>query len=332
MRSGSTGSGRRPLLAAGAGALAGLAGRPARAQPLRRPVRIGYLNGGRPGEPSLGHFIVGLTRLGWAEGRDYVIKASYADFDPSRLAALVGGLLRDGIDVLVCTGATTRVTPLAERSVPVVFTLSGDPVAMGIVGSLARPGGNATGNTQLLFALAAKRLEFVRELLPSARRTAVIQSPDHPGEEEERRATRMAADQLGLELTIRQVRDRAELESALAGIEAAGCDSLICFTDPVTLAHRQQVIDHASRARLPAVYPRRDYCEDGGLLSYGPSMAELTARLAYFVERIAGGARAGDLPVEQPTAIELVLNRRTARALGLELPPTLLARADEVIE
>jgi putative ABC transport system substrate-binding protein len=321
---------RRALLAGSAAATC--AGRPARAQRAARPFRIGYLGSGQAGESGLGQFKVGLGRIGWVEGRDYALRLRYAEFDTARLPALLGELLREGIDVLVTSGAATRMLPEAEKSVPVVFSYSGDPIAAGYVRSLARPGGNATGNSQLMWELVGKRLELLREIAPGARRTLVVQSPDHPGQAEERRRTLTAGERLGFEMVVRPTVDRASLEVALAGGDAAACDSLLCFTDAVTLANRHLIADHARRARIPAIYPRRDFCDAGGLASYGPNIAELNARLAVFVERIAGGARAGDIPVEWPTVIETVANRRTAEAIGFALPPTLLARADEVIE
>ena len=321
---------RRRLLAAGGAALAapGIAS----AQAVRRPVRIGYLSASGAGEPSLASFRVGLGRIGWVEGRDFALRLRFADLDMARLPALLADLLREGIDVLVASGNATRGVPEAQRAVPVVYSMSGDPVAAGVARSLARPGGNATGNCQLMWELVGKRLELLRELAPAARRTLVVQSPDHPGEEEERRRSTLEGARLGLETVIRPVRDRASLEAALAGSADARVDSLLCFTDAVTVANRHLIADHARRARLPAVYPRRDFCDVGGLVSYGPNIAELNARLAYFVERIAAGTPAGEIPVEWPTVIETVANRRAAEAIGVALPPLVLARADEVIE
>lgn len=325
---------RRRSIITGLAGTAVLAGSPRRAmaQALRRPVRVGYLNAGRADDTSLAQVRVGFGRIGWVEGRDFALRLRFADFDNARLPALLAELLREGIDVLITSGAATRMVPEAQRSVPVVFSFSGDPVAAGFARSLARPGSNATGNCQLMWDLVGKRLELLREMAPNARRTLVVQSPDHPGEEEERQRSTIEGARLGLETVIRPVRDRASLEAALADSAEARVDSLFCFTDAVTVANRHLIVDHARRARLPAVYPRRDFCEVGGLASYGPNIAELNARLAYFVERIAAGTRAGDIPVEWPTVIESVANRRAAAAIGITLPPLVIARADEVIE
>lgn len=320
---------RRSLLA-GAGVIAATG--PAYAQRLARPVRIGFLSPTRPTDPDLGQFRLGMGRIGWGEGRDYVIKARFANMDVERMPALLDQLLLDGIDILIAYGAATRMVPVAQRSVPVVFSFSGDPVAAGYVRSMAQPGGKATGNSQLMWELVGKRLQLLRDIAPNARRTLVVQSPDHPGEQEERSRTQSAGVQLGLEMLIRPVRDRAALEIALAEGAAAGCDSLLCFTDSVTIANRHVIADHARRMRVPAVFPRREFCEAGGLVSYGPSIPNLIAHLATFVERIAGGMPPGDIPVEWPTLIEMVVNKRTAEAIGITLPLIVLTRADEVID
>jgi len=321
---------RRRSLLTGAGIVA--AAGPAYAQRLARPVRIGFLSPSRPTDPDLDQFRLGMNRIGWGEGRDYIVKARFGNMDVGQLTTLLDQLLLDGIDMLVAYGAATRLVQVAQRSVPVVFSFSGDPVAAGYVRSMAHPGGNATGNSQMMWELVGKRLQLLREIAPKTRRTLVVQSPDHPGEQEERSRTQSVGAELGLELMIRPVRDRAALEVALSEGAAAGCDSMLCFTDAVTIPNRQVIADHALRMRVPAVFPRREFCEAGGLVSYGPSIPNLISHLATFVERIAGGMRAGDIPVEWPTLIETVVNKRTAQAIGIALPPVVLARADEVIE
>lgn len=312
---------------------AALAARPARAQRLARPVRLGYLTSGGPAEVNLAYVRIGLQRVGWVEGIDFTLKTRFAEFDFERLPALVDELLRERIDILVAAGGVaSRVVPIAQHAVPIVFATSSDAVAAGFVQSLARPGGNATGISQLSFELVGKRLEFLRVVAPAARRTAVLLSPLHPGERDERRITQASARQLGLELVVHTVRNRAEVLAALEAAEAARCDSLTCFPDPVTLANRETIADHALRLRLPSVFGRREFCDVGGLVSYGANIGKVYERVAYFVERIAGGAKAADLPVELPTVIETVVNQKTAAAIGVTLPPVLLVRADEVIE
>lgn len=275
---------------------------------------------------------LGLQKLGWDEGRDYIVRARFANLDTQLLPALLDQLLQEGIDVLVAYGAATRVVPVAQRSVPVVFSFSGDPVAAGYVRSMAKPGINATGNSQLMWELVGKRIQLLREIAPQAKRTLVVQSPDHPGETEERTRTQSAAGQLGLELMVRPVRDRATLEAALAEGAAGGCDSMLCFTDSVTIANRRIIADHARRLRVPAVFPRREFCEAGGLVSYGPNVPALISHLARFIEQIAAGVPAGNIPVEWPTVIETVINNRTANEIGVPIPLNVMARADELID
>lgn len=319
---------RRSLVLGAAGTAIGA---PAFAQRPGQPFRIGYLGSGSPSESAFAQFAGGLARIAWLEGRDYVLKTRFVNSELSQLSSLLDALLADGIDVLVVIGASTRVIPEAERKVPVVFSFSGDPIAAGYVRSLARPGGNATGNSQMMWQLVGKRLEILREIAPQARRTLVVQSPDHPGETEERALTLKAGTQLGLEMLVRPVHDRASLEAALAAPEAASCDSLICFTDAVTIANRKMIAEYARQRRFPSIFPRREFCEVGGLASYGPNMPSLIGQLALFVQRIARGSKAGEIPVEWPTIIETVANVQTARAIGRELPVTFLSRADDVI-
>ncbi len=321
---------RRILLAgAAAGALAAL---PARAQRLARPVRLGYLSGGLPSEANLASVRLGLTRIGWAEGRDYTVATRHAGFDYARFPDLAAELLRDGIDVLIASGPASRVATLAQHAVPVVFAFSGDPVAAGIVAGFARPGGNATGVSFLSLELAGKRLDILREAAPASRRIAVAYNPNHPGVEDELRVTRDSGGRLGFETVFVALRDRGEVAAALARADEAGCDALTCFPDALTIAVSGPLADHARARRIPSVFGWKSYCEAGGLVSYGPSIVEGYARLAYFVERIAGGARAGDIPVELPTVIETVVNLKTAQAIGLTLPPSIMLRADAVIE
>jgi len=321
---------RRTMVAASACSI--LAVGPAIAQRIQRPVRVGFLSPTRPTDPDLQHLRLGLRTLGWDEGRNYIVRARFASLDVQLLPVLLDQLLQEGIDVLVAYGAATRVVPVAQRSVPVVFSFSGDPVAAGYVRSMAKPGINATGNSQLMWELVGKRIQLLREIAPRARRTLVVQSPDHPGETEERTRTQGAALQLGLELIVRPVRDRATLEAALADGAASGCDSMLCFTDSVTIANRHVITDHARQLRIPAVFPRREFCEAGGLLSYGPNVPALISHLARFIERIADGVPAGEIPVEWPTVIETVINNRTATEIGVSVPLNVMARADELLD
>jgi putative ABC transport system substrate-binding protein len=246
---------------------------------------------------------------------------------------LVDELVREGIDVLVAIGPAATVVPITQHVVPVVFGVSNDPVLFGLVASLARPGGNATGVTQLMYELAGKRLDILRQLAPGTRRTAVLYSPPlHAGDAQERTVIEQSAAQLGIETIFHVVRDRTEVLAAFSSAETSKCDSVLCFHGPVTFANRAVIAERAIALRLASAFSRREFCEAGGLVSYGPNIEETYGRLAYFVQRIANGARAGELPVERPTAIETVINRKTANSLGLSPPSAVLMAADEVIE
>ena len=322
---------RRRIVLTGAAAGA-LAVRTTHAQRRDRPLRLGYLTGGAFNEVQVVFFRQGLAGLGWVEGRDFTLAVRSADFDYQRFPALTDELLRDGIDLLVVTGPAARMIPVTQRIVPIVFAFSGDPVAAGFVAGFARPGGNATGMSFLALELAGKRLDILREIHPLARRVAIVVNPDHPGEKEERRVTRESAERLGLQTVFFEVRNRDEIVAAVAGARSEGCDSFTCFPDTVTLAFSKLIADQVLGERLPSVFGWRNYCDVGGLVSYGANMKDGFARLAYFIERIAGGTRASDIPVELPTVIELVVNMKTAKSLGLTVPPSIIARADEVIE
>lgn len=301
------------------------------ARPFERPVRLGYLTGGSRSETNLAAVQLGLSRLGWQEDRDFVLHSRFADLDLARLPALAAELLAAHVQILITAGPAARVIPAVQHHVPVVFAYSGDPVSAGLVASYARPGGNATGITQLSFELAAKRLELLREIAPTARQVAVLWSPLHPGEEGERRATEQAATRLGFELARFSVRNASDVEAALIAGSDLGCDSLTAFPDPVTLANRRTIVEHARQRTLPSLFGRREFVDAGGLASYGPNLAETYARTAYFIERIAAGLRPAQIPVETPAVLETILNRTTARALNVRFSQALLLRADEIV-
>jgi putative tryptophan/tyrosine transport system substrate-binding protein len=304
----------------------------AQAQRRSRPVRLGYLSGGVYNEVQLAFFRQGLERLGWVDGREYTLTTRYAETDFDRFPALTDELLGEGIELLVVAGPASRMIKVTQRLVPIVFAFSGDPVAAGFVSGFARPGGNATGLSFLALDLAGKRLEILRELQPTAHRVAVLTNPRHPGEPEERRVTLESAERIGLQPVFFEMRNKEEVAVALTGIRSARCNCLTAFPDVVTLTYAKSIAEHAQREKLPSTFGWRNYCEAGGLLSYGPNMKEGFARIAYFVERIASGIPAGDIPIELPTVIEMVVNMKTAKEIGLAVPPSILARADETIE
>jgi putative ABC transport system substrate-binding protein len=301
-------------------------------QQTARPVRIGYLSATSAPDRNLENFRKGMSGIGYLEGRDFVIEARFADRDYRRFPELVEELLDAKVALIVMAGPASRAAPLAEKSVPVVFSFSGDPVDAGIVASFARPGGNATGISFQQLDLAPKRVDLLKEAAPATSRVAVLSNPDHAGDLSELRATRDAARRLSLEIVHFEVRTDGGFEPAFRAISQSACDALLAFPDAVTRFNRQAIADFALRQSLPSIFGWREYAEAGGMMSYGPIIPDTFSRLAVFVDKILKGARAADLPVEQPTKFELVINLKTAKALGLQLPWFLQQRADEVIE
>jgi putative tryptophan/tyrosine transport system substrate-binding protein len=319
---------RRAFLTLSAAALAATR---SHAQSSRR-VRIGYLSPASPIDTNLESFRAGMRERGHVEGSDHELEVRYAARDYSRIPALAQELLAAKVDLIVTAGPTTRAAPFLAQSVPVVFGFSGDPVDAGIVASFARPGGNATGVSMLQLDIASKRVELLKEIAPSISRVAIVANPDHAGVGSELRVTREAATGLGLDAELFEPNNDATLPAALEAMRTSRSDAVLVFPDALTLMHRETIAGVAVRMRAPSIFGWKVYVQSGGLVSYGPVQADAYVRLAYFVDRIIKGAKPGELPVEQPTKLELVVNLKTAKALGLNVPPTLLARADEVIE
>jgi putative ABC transport system substrate-binding protein len=305
---------------------------PAQAQQRAKPARIGYLSSSSPPDPNLESFIRGMGALGYGEGRDFVIEARYARRDYGQFPSLADELLRAQVDLIVAGGPAFRTWRLAAVPVPVVFLFSGDPVDAGIVASFARPGGNVTGVSLLSLDLSVKRLDLLKEAMPSMSRVAVLSNPTHPGEASELRATREAARALGLAIEHFEVESDDNFESAFAAIAQSKCDGLIAFPDALKNFNRQKIVAFALQRRLPSIYGWKMYAEAGGLMSYGPVLDAVSLRVAVYVDKILKGAKPADLPVEQPTKLEMVVNLKTAKALGLEIPPGLILRADELLE
>ena len=274
----------------------------------------------------------GLRERGWIDGQSCVIDWRFADGKPERLPEVAADLVRAGVDVIVAsTNRAAFAAKGATSAIPIVAVATHDAVGTGLVASLARPGGNVTALESLAPELDAKRLQLVSELVPRATRIGVLyNSLDVAGPLHVRYAE-AGARALNQTLRLLDVRDAQALESALAVIERERPDALLVFTDVVTFLRRAAIVEFAARTRLPAIYEFRDFVEAGGLAAYGPSLRDMVRRAASQVDRILRGARPADLPVEQPTRFELVLNLRTARALGLALSPSILARADEII-
>jgi len=323
--------GRREFIAAFGGAAAAWP-LGARAKQGAKPGRIGYLSSSSPPDVFLESFIRGMGAVGYGEGRDFVIEARYARRDYSKFPALADELLRAQVDLIVAGGPAFRTLRLAAVPVPVVFLFSGDPVEAGIVASFARPGGNVTGVSLLSLALSIKRLDLLKEAMPTMTRVAVLSNLTHPGELSELSATREAARALGLAIEHFDVESDDDFAPAFAAIAQSKCDGLIAFPDALKNFNNKKIVEFALRRRLPSIYGWRMYAEAGGLMSYGPVLDDVSVRVAVYVDKILKGAKPADLPVEQPTKLEMVVNLKTAKVLGLEIPHGLILRADALLE
>jgi putative tryptophan/tyrosine transport system substrate-binding protein len=306
----------------------------AHAQQAARVPTIGFLGQSTPLVESqrLAAFLQRLRELGWIEGHTVAIEYAWGEGSSERFAEIAANFVRLKVDVIVTSGTANVVAAKQATSIiPIVFAVAGDPVANNLVASLARPGGNVTGLSTVATDLAGKRLELLREAVPAFRRLATIGNVGNSLSVLEMTEVRAAASRFGLEATSLEVRQPEDIEPAIEALKG-GADALYVVADPLVNTNRARIHALAMGARLPAIYNAREHVEAGGLISYGPDFTELYRRAADFVDRILRGAKPGDIPVEQPTKFELVINLRTAKALGLEIPPTLLARADEVIE
>jgi ABC-type uncharacterized transport system substrate-binding protein len=302
------------------------------AQPTRTP-RIGFLSNGNPTtvSPQREAFRRGLRELGWIEGQTVTIEYRWADGNSDRLPVLAAELVQVKVDIIVLSG---RPAILAAReatgSIPIVFVILSDPVTLGFVPSLARPGGNMTGLASEFEALVTKQLQLLTEALPKVSRVALLRHPEIAPAVTS--AAETAAQRLGLTARTLKVAEVAEFENAFKTARSERAGAIHVLPSPFFNAHRARLIELAARYRLPAVYEFKNYVEDGGLMSYGPSINAMYWGMASYVDRILKGAKPGDLPIERPTTFELVVNLKTAKALGLTIPPTLLQRADQVIE
>jgi putative tryptophan/tyrosine transport system substrate-binding protein len=278
-------------------------------------------------------FAQGLQELGWTDGRNVRIDHRWGAGDPDRIRKYAAELVALAPDVILAVGgATVGALQQATRTVPIVFTQAADPVGSGFVASLARPGGNATGFTLFEFGISAKWLELLKEISPGVTRVAILRESANPAGIGQLGAIQVAAPSLGVELTPVDVRDADEIERAVAAFARSSNCGLIVLAGPSAIVHRGLISTLALRHRLPAVYPYRFYVTSGGLISYGPDSIDPHRRAAAYVDRILKGEKPADMPVQAPTKYELAINLKTAKALGLEVPATLLARADEVIE
>lgn len=300
------------------------------------PPRIGWLSLGSPDEDETGPFFeafrAGLRDLGYAEGQNLLLEARWAGSDPTRGLELAKDLVQLGVAAIVAQGAAIRVVRPVAGSVPVIFGMSADPEKAGLVDSLARPGRNFTGATFMSYEVNGKRLELLKEALPAASRVVLLSNPEHPGEDGELEVSRKAAAALGLAIHYLPVRSPPELDAALADIARDRADAVVALPDAFIMQHRGRLIEFAGKQGIPAVSGWPAFARSGGIMTYGPNLRESFRILARSVDKVLKGARPAEIPVEQPTKFELVLNLRAAKALGVQLPPTLLARADEVIE
>jgi putative ABC transport system substrate-binding protein len=322
---------RRAFLLAGASALLGST---ARAQPST-PV-IGFVNSGSP-EPFAAYvdsLRAGLKETGYVEGRNVAIEFRWARGRYELLPELVRELIDRHVTLIVATGGTpsAKAATSATTSIPIVFGVGDDALEAGVVESLSRPGRNATGISLLTAELEAKRLELLNELVPSARRIAVLVNPDLAHSARQAEAVQRAAQLRDLTIVIAKARSEDEFAPVFASLVNQGTDALVVASDPFFNSRRDSIIALANRHRIPAIYEWREFCAAGGLASYGASLTAAYRQFGIYAGRILAGAKPGDLPVLQPTQFELVINGATARALGIALPPTIVARADEVIE
>ena len=309
----------------------------AEAQQAMRVSRIGWLSAGPPPpEPTvqMQAFQQGLRDLGYVESQNLVMVYRYAEGSAERLRDLAAELVRFQVDMIVTVGASgTRGAQHATRTIPIVMTGNYDPVGQGFVASLARPGGNITGLSFQGTDLPGKRLELLKETVPQSTRIAVLANPASPGYAPLLHNLTVAAEALKLSLHVVELRRAEELDDAFAAMMRAGADALVVFAEPQLVTPlRGRIVDLAATSRLPAMYDGKFYVEAGGLMSYGPSPPDIYRRAATYVDKILQGATPADLPVEQPTKFELVINLKAARALGMTMPPSLLLLADEVIQ
>ena len=326
---------RRDLIALAGGAAAWpLAARAQQREPMRR---IGMLSPATETDPidgrHLAAFRQALQKLGWIDGRTVLIDTRWTAGDPDRARKYAAELVALKPDVILAAGGSVVGLLLqGTRSVPVVFTITPDPVGAGFVESLARPGGNATGFTLFEYGIGGKWLELLREIGPNIRRAAVVRDPALPQGTGLFGAIQSSASSFGVELTPVNVRDTGDIERAIAAFARSPNGGLIVTASILAVLHRDLLVTLATQQKLPAVYFDRVFVDAGGLISYGPDLSDQFARAAGYVDRILKGEKPADLPVQAPTKYLLVINLKTAKALGIDVPATLIARADEVIE
>ena len=305
---------------------------PAQAQQTGKIPRIGYISGSPPNSERTDAFRLGLRELGHVEGKNIVIEWRSAEGKLDRLPALAADLVRLKVDMIVTPGATsTRAAKEATSTIPIVMTQDPDPIGNGFVASLARPGGNITGLSNLNRELSGKRLELLKEVVPKLSRVAVFGTSTFPGNAQNKKETELAAGALGVKLQYLDVLGPKDIDAAFRGASKGRAEAVLAMGGGVLNSLRAQIVELAAKSRLPAIYFFREFVEDGGLMSYGVSLTDLDHRAAVYVDKILKGAKPADLPVEQPTKFEFIINLKAAKQIGLTIPPNVLARADKVI-
>jgi putative tryptophan/tyrosine transport system substrate-binding protein len=306
------------------------------AQQQAKVFKIGYLSAVSDSPGSQGGARQAIRReletLGYIEGKNIVFEARYADNKLDRLPALADELVRLKVDLLVTSTTNAALAGKnSTRTLPIVFLSVSDPVAVGLVDSLARPGGNITGVTNVSGVLAGKRLELLKETVPKLFRVALLWDPEAPGSKQQWKESQLAGRELGLELYSMEVSNADKYDDAFKEALKGRSTALAVTLNPLANSNRKQIAALATKNRLPAIYPQEDFVDSGGLMSYGADRAEPYRRVAYYIDRILKGSKPADLPVEQPTKFQLVINLKTAKALGLTIPPIVMMRAERVI-
>jgi putative ABC transport system substrate-binding protein len=307
----------------------------ARAQQPTKIPRIGYLVAGYRSDilARTDAFRQGLRELGYEEGKNIVIEQRYAEGKIDRLSRLAAELVRLNVKVIVVAGPqATRRAKEATSTIPIVMGFHNDPIGSGVVASLARPGGNVTGLSTLAPEISGKQLELLQEIVPKLSRVTVLGNSTDPGNPQVLRETERAAIALGIQHLYVDVRSPEDIETAFRKASNGRIDAVLALPSFLLTSQRKQLVNLALKTRLPSIYDRQEFVEDGGLMSYSVSSTDLFRRAAVFVDKILKGARPGDLPVEQPTKFEFVINLKTAKQIGLTIPPNVLARADKVIK
>ena len=305
------------------------------AQQIGHVPRVGYLGTSSASlEPELVRaFREGLRDHGYVEGQNLLIEYRWAEGNDQRFPDLAADLVKLKVDIILTAGTPAALAAKrATQTIPIIMAVAGDPVGTGLVSSLARPGGNLTGLTAMVPDLEGKRLEMLREVFPKLAKLVVLLNSANSLTAIQWEQTKISAKALGIQLQPIEVQRRDDFKNAFARVARQRPDAITMVADRFLLAHRTQIVDFVAKTRLPAMYPYREFVVAGGLMSYAPSYEDLFRRSATYVDKILRGAKPGDLPVEQPTKFELILNLRAAKAIGLKIPPSLLQRADQIID